>query len=99
MLVWIRGWSNQVHLTPLLLVDWFKRGHGISGGSKDLDGIWMQSQSFEVGVFEEYGLLRQMMQKWEELSLCCVSWCRRACIASLTDLSQQVMLSMSNWSR
>ena len=44
LLAWIRGWTGDEQLEPLSPADWFERGHGISGGAKDRNGIWIPSE-------------------------------------------------------
>lgn len=41
LLDWIREWTNQPALNPMTPEEWFERGHGISGGEKNVDGIWI----------------------------------------------------------
>lgn len=40
LLSWVRSWSNDRSLLPLLTDQWFDYAHGIRGGTKNLDGIW-----------------------------------------------------------
>eukprot|EP00957_Ditylum_brightwellii_P192935 14690469-Ditylum_brightwellii.AAC.1 len=39
LLTWIRAWTRNPHLTPILPEDWFGKGQEISGGSKGIDGL------------------------------------------------------------
>lgn len=41
LLDWIRNWSDLPCLSPLTAEQWFVEGHGITGGEKNADGIWM----------------------------------------------------------
>jgi hypothetical protein len=40
LLSWICDWVNSPNLEPLQISDWFERGHGISGGTRDARGMW-----------------------------------------------------------
>ena len=41
LLDWIRNWSELPCLSPLTPEEWFVEGHGINGGEKNTDGIWI----------------------------------------------------------
>lgn len=45
---WVRGWTDQPHLSALSPLEWFTRGHGIEAGAKNADGVWMPRESSEV---------------------------------------------------
>lgn len=47
ILKWIEDWTGQIGLIPLSPSDWFERGHGISSGSKNADGIWIPTETCE----------------------------------------------------
>jgi hypothetical protein len=48
VLNWIRDWSGQDKLEPLRPDEWFDRGHGCRGGSKDSNGLWIPLESGET---------------------------------------------------
>jgi hypothetical protein len=41
LLEYIRDWTGRPNLQPLKPEDWFMKGHGIVGGNKDKNGIWI----------------------------------------------------------
>ena len=41
LLDWIREWTNNSTLSALTPEEWFVEGHGIIGGKKNEDGIWI----------------------------------------------------------
>ena len=38
---WIRSWTGEPDLNPLPPEGWFEEGHGIEGGAKDANGVWI----------------------------------------------------------
>ena len=38
---WIREWTGIQDLKPLTPEGWFEEGHGITGGEKDKNGVWI----------------------------------------------------------
>ena len=47
LLQWVRGWSGQSSLSPLVPEEWFDWGHGLKGGEKNADGVWIPKESGE----------------------------------------------------
>jgi hypothetical protein len=45
---WVRSWTNQQQLTPLLPEEWYTRGHGHVGGHYTARGLWMPKESEET---------------------------------------------------
>ena len=41
LLDWLRGWTGDEKLEPLTPEGWFEEGHGIVGGEKDANGVWL----------------------------------------------------------
>ena len=41
LLGWIRDWTGNADLAPLRPEGWFEKGHGIVGGEKDSNGVWI----------------------------------------------------------
>ena len=41
VLNYINSWAGKAILAPLLAEEWFVEGHGIIGGGKDANGIWI----------------------------------------------------------
>ena len=41
LLDWIRDWTGNGKLNPLTPEGWFEEGHGIVGGKKDANGVWI----------------------------------------------------------
>jgi len=44
VLAWVQSWATEPNLTPLSPTDWFERGHGILGGARNPDGVWIPHQ-------------------------------------------------------
>lgn len=41
LLPWVQSWTRMPGLRPLTPEEWFVKGHGIAGGSKDPNGVWI----------------------------------------------------------
>jgi hypothetical protein len=41
LLEWLREWTEQASLSPLTPEDWYERGQGFCGGTKNLNSPWM----------------------------------------------------------
>eukprot|EP00957_Ditylum_brightwellii_P136752 10428112-Ditylum_brightwellii.AAC.1 len=41
VLNWVWQWTNSPHLKPLTPEDWYRKGHGINGGSLNSEGMWI----------------------------------------------------------
>jgi hypothetical protein len=41
LLAWVRTWTGRPSLTPLTPEGWFEEGHGIVGGTRDHNNVWM----------------------------------------------------------
>jgi hypothetical protein len=41
LLAWVRTWTGRAALTPLTPEGWFEEGHGIVGGTRDHNNVWM----------------------------------------------------------
>ena len=50
LLNWFRSWTEEDQLESLLPDEWFVKGHGIKGGERNLDGIWIPTV-VEEGTF------------------------------------------------
>ena len=38
---WVRGWTQRQDLEPLTPEEWYREGHGITGGEDDRHGVWI----------------------------------------------------------
>jgi hypothetical protein len=47
LLPWIQDWWPTPPVVPLSPIDWFERGHGLSGGHRDSCGMWIPHESSE----------------------------------------------------
>ena len=47
LLDWIRSWVPAKDLEVLTYEDWFLRGHGVQGGAKNSEGLWIPEESKE----------------------------------------------------
>jgi len=45
LLKWIRKWTGRLKLKPLMVEEWFQEGHGIIGGARNDDGIWIPNHA------------------------------------------------------
>jgi hypothetical protein len=45
VLPWIQSWAPLPNIQPLTPADWHEKGHGLCGGSVNLDGIWIPKES------------------------------------------------------
>jgi hypothetical protein len=45
LLPWIRSWTEDSTLDPLLPEEWYTLGHGINGGSLIVDGCWVPTEA------------------------------------------------------
>lgn len=41
LLEWVRGWAGRPSLKPLSPEEWYVEGHGIVGGEKDQNNVWI----------------------------------------------------------
>ena len=44
-MTYINSWAGKGNLSPLLAEEWFVEGHGIIGGRKDENGIWIPNHA------------------------------------------------------
>jgi hypothetical protein len=47
LLPWLTSWWPTSSLSPLAPVDWFERGHGLRGGHRNSEGLWIPLESSE----------------------------------------------------
>jgi len=47
LLPWVQSWCPTASIEPLTPSEWFERGHGISGGQVNMDGMWWPSETQE----------------------------------------------------
>lgn len=47
LLPWIQSWSPMSTIQPLSPAEWYERGHGLAGGGRNKDGLWMPALSTE----------------------------------------------------
>lgn len=47
LLDWIAEWVPYPHITVLSCEDWYEKGHGVVGGCKNSEGIWMPKEMEE----------------------------------------------------
>ena len=47
VLAWVQSWCPDSEIRALQLEEWYHRGHGLSGGAKNCEGIWMPRESEE----------------------------------------------------
>jgi len=48
LLPWLQSWLPIDSIHPLTPEEWFERGHGLQGGCKNSDGIWIPLDSDEI---------------------------------------------------
>ena len=51
LLKWVRGWTSKLSLEPLSPEGWFEEGHGVSGGKKDTNGVWIPAHVSAGNLF------------------------------------------------
>lgn len=48
LLTWIQSWAPSTAISPLSPMEWFSKGHGLAGGTRNQEGIWIPIESLET---------------------------------------------------